>query len=121
MTIKASSFYAINADNELIATAGTGNTVPVGFTSTETLPVDDLNRVVIAGIGAGGGGGDAEYVFTQAIPSSTWTINHPLNKYPSITVVDSSKRLVEGDVQYVNTSQMIVTFSGSFSGSAYLN
>ena len=31
--------------------------------------------------------GDKNYIFTQVILSSTWVINHPLKKQPSVTVI----------------------------------
>lgn len=72
--------------------------------------------------GPPGSGGDANYVFNQSSPASTWTITHPLNKFPSVSIVDSSGRLVYGIVNYDSTSQVTVDFNGrSFSGKAYLN
>jgi hypothetical protein len=72
--------------------------------------------------GDGGSGGDLNYVFSQSSPASTWTITHPLNKFPSVSVIDSSGRLVYGVVNYDSTSQVTVDFNGrSFSGKAYLN
>lgn len=61
------------------------------------------------------------YVYTKAIPSATWIITHNLGKNPSVTVVDSADNLVEGDVVYDSNNQITVTFSGGFSGKAYLN
>jgi hypothetical protein len=61
------------------------------------------------------------YVFTQGTPASVWTINHNLGKFPSINVVDESNDEVVGDVNYTNNNQIVVTFSASFSGKAFLN
>lgn len=61
------------------------------------------------------------HVHNQIAPLSTWTIDHPLNKFPSVSIVDSAGNLVIGDVQYVSTSQVIVSFVAQFSGRAYLN
>lgn len=60
------------------------------------------------------------YVHTQATPTTTWTINHPLGGFPSVTVVDSAKTVVYGMVTYVSESQVVLTFSAPFSGNAYL-
>lgn len=62
-----------------------------------------------------------EYTHLQGSASNTWTINHNLGKYPSIMVVDSAGSVVIGDVSYVTINQIIVYFSGTFSGKAYLN
>jgi len=61
------------------------------------------------------------YIHDQIMSSSVWTINHTLNKFPSINIVDSAGSLVVGDVEYVNLSQIVVTFTAPFSGIAYLN
>lgn len=62
----------------------------------------------------------ARHVHTQGSPSTTWTINHSLGGYPSVSVVDSAKTVVFGEVQYASTSQVVVNFSAAFSGYAYL-
>jgi hypothetical protein len=62
------------------------------------------------------------YVHNQETPSDTWTIAHGLDKYPSVTVVDSSGRKVEGGVDYSGGLNVVtVDFNGAFSGKAYLN
>ena len=60
-------------------------------------------------------------VFEQAIPSNIWEIQHNLNKYPSVSIVDSAGSIVIGDVLYVDENFITITFSGGFSGKAYLN
>lgn len=61
------------------------------------------------------------YIHVQSLSSAVWTINHPLEKYPSVTIVDSAENVVYGDVVYITTTQIQVTFSAAFSGKAYLN
>lgn len=61
------------------------------------------------------------YIHTQSTPAATWTITHNLNKFPSVTVVDSANTEVIGDVQYTNNTTLTVAFSSAFSGKAYLN
>ena len=61
------------------------------------------------------------YVFTQGSPSSSWVITHSMNKYPSVTVIDSSNNTVEGEVVYSSLNSLTVNFSGGFSGKAYIN
>lgn len=60
------------------------------------------------------------HVHTQAVASSTWTINHTLDGKPSVTIVDSANTVVFGEVQYVSNSQVVVVFSAPFSGFAFL-
>jgi hypothetical protein len=61
------------------------------------------------------------YIHVQSIASDSWTINHPLDKFPSVTVVDSAENVVYGNVEYISKSEIIVTFSAAFGGKAYLN
>jgi len=61
------------------------------------------------------------YTFTQSTAASTWTINHNMARFPSVTVVDSSGNVVVGFQTYNNNNQIVLTFSAPFSGSAYLN
>jgi hypothetical protein len=64
---------------------------------------------------------DYTYTFTQSSPSDVWTITHNLDRYPSVSVVDSADNMVVGDVEYVDSNTIEITFCASFSGKAYLN
>jgi len=64
---------------------------------------------------------DISYVYTQSVPSNTWTIVHGLQFVPNITVVDSAGSVVEGDYSYPNENTVIATFAGGFTGKAYLS
>jgi hypothetical protein len=88
------------------------------FAAVEVYDADGNNLVPPTG---GGSGGDAFFPFVQSSPASTWTVAHGLGKYPSVTVVDSSGDVVWGDVHYVDANTVTLTFSGAFSGVAYLN
>lgn len=65
--------------------------------------------------------GDKHFLYEQAIPSNSWRINHNLDKYPSVSVVDSALNEVVGEVHYVDKNTVIVNFTSSFSGKAFLN
>jgi hypothetical protein len=65
-------------------------------------------------------GATIRHVHTQASVSATWTINHSLGGYPSVTVVDTASTVVYGEVSYISTTQVRVVFSAPFSGFAYL-
>ena len=70
--------------------------------------------------------GDITYTHNQSSTSDTWTITHNLNRFPSVTVVDSTNTIVIGTVVYNSANQLTITFfqAGSalaFSGKAYLN
>ena len=50
-----------------------------------------------------------------------WSINHNLNKFPSVTVVLSSGQKGYGDVTYVDNNNLTITFAGDESGKVYIN
>lgn len=64
---------------------------------------------------------DAFIEFKQQVPSAVWVLQHNLNKFPSVTIVDSSGEEVIGRVTYDDIQKVTVEFSGAFSGTAYLN
>tara|TARA_R110000822_G_scaffold63047_11_gene155165 strand:+ start:804 stop:1850 length:1047 start_codon:yes stop_codon:yes gene_type:complete len=64
---------------------------------------------------------DKNYVHTQGTSSTSWVVNHNLNKFPSVTVVDSAGTIVIGVVAYGSVNQSTLTFKASFSGKAYFN
>lgn len=68
-----------------------------------------------------GGDGDKSFIFTQATASSQWEIDHNLDKYPSVSIVDSGGNEVVGDVTYLTKNKLSVAFTAPFSGKAYLN
>lgn len=61
------------------------------------------------------------FVYTQATPAKTWIITHNLEKFPSITVVDSALTRVEGAYKYVDENTVQLEFSSAFTGKAFLN
>ena len=70
--------------------------------------------------------GDITYTNNQSSTSDTWTITHNLNRFPSVTVVDSANTVVIGTIVYNSINQLTITFfaGGSavaFQGKAYLN
>ena len=61
------------------------------------------------------------HIHNQTVSSSTWSITHNLNKYPSVSIVDSSNEEVIGEVEHINANSLTVKFSAPFSGKAFLN
>ena len=60
------------------------------------------------------------YAYTQAIPSSVWTITHNLNGHPTAVVFDSANNQCEGTFSYTDLNTMVITFTAAFSGTAYI-
>jgi hypothetical protein len=61
------------------------------------------------------------HIHNQTVSSSTWSITHNLNKFPSVSIVDSSNAEVIGEVEHINANSLTVKFSAPFSGKAFLN
>ena len=61
------------------------------------------------------------YTFTQPVPSASWSVTHNMNKFPSVTIVDSAGNIVEGETVYNTLNTCTLNFQGSFSGKAYFN
>ena len=64
---------------------------------------------------------DKTFVFTQGVPALVWNINHNLNKFPSVSVVDTSNTNVFSQVDYVDSNNLTITNTAQFAGKAYLN
>jgi len=64
---------------------------------------------------------DKKYTHNQIVPSTTWTINHPLEKFASVFVVDSAGTVVQGVIVMVTANQIVIDFKYAFAGTAFLN
>jgi hypothetical protein len=71
--------------------------------------------------------GDQNHTHTQGAANNTWTIDHNLNKYPNVTVVDDNDEPIEGFVlTYVTAMQLTLKFYvggvlSAVEGKAYIN
>jgi hypothetical protein len=63
---------------------------------------------------------DIAYTHTQAVSSATWTINHNLGFNPVAVVLDSGGTQCEGSITYPTVNRMVITFTGAFTGVAYI-
>ena len=86
---------------------------------TETKP--SIIEIGIIGPQGPPGPPGTTYIHHQQVAAKTWRVEHDLGGYPSVTVVDSSGRYVIGDVQYIDKNTILISFSASFAGKAYLN
>lgn len=82
--------------------------------------IDKLERDRAAG-GGGAGGGDLSFFYDQTTAAAVWNINHGLNKFPSVTVVDSAGNQLWTTVKYIDANNVQVIFAGATAGRAYLN
>ena len=61
------------------------------------------------------------YTHTQGTSSAVWVVAHNLGWHPNVTVQDSGGSIVEGEIAYTNNNSLTITFTGAFSGKAYLS
>lgn len=61
------------------------------------------------------------FEYSQSVASDIWFISHNMLKFPSVTIVDSSGREVDGEVRHINNKSLECRFTQPFSGKAYLN
>jgi len=64
---------------------------------------------------------NSNFVYNQGVPADVWTIIHSLDKFPSVTVIDSAGTQVEGNIDYIDNTKLTITFNAGFSGKATLN
>ena len=64
---------------------------------------------------------DLHLVHVQDEPSTVWTVEHALDKYPSITIVDDNGYVIFGEIQYINMMKIIITFSEAVTGRVFCN
>ncbi len=115
------------AEYLVIETPGPSETVEIVNPALDLVEVTEQGPTGAQGAqGPAGPQGDpglsgANYVHAQMVPAATWNITHNLNRYPSVTVVDSAGSVVIGAVTYVSPDVVSIEFSAAFSGNAYLN
>lgn len=72
--------------------------------------------------------GDKNILHTQSSSSATWTVNHNMGKYPSVSIVECDPTanevdgdLVIGEVTYNSINQLTIKFASDIRGVAYIN
>ena len=99
MSIRQGNRIIANKTTPTVYTAGNGISINNGVISTT-----------------------AKFVYTNSSPQSTeWRIVHNLNNYPSVTVVDSSGKVVECCVEYEGPNVCVISMNNPCTGTAYLN
>jgi hypothetical protein len=71
--------------------------------------------------GPPGPAGDSSFVFTQDVAATIWAITHNLNRFPSLTLVDTAGDEMETDFRYIDSNNIEVIFNIASTGIAYLN
>ena len=64
---------------------------------------------------------DKTFEFDQGQPALVWTIQHNLNKFPSVSVVDTANTVVNSQINYIDKNNITINNTAQFAGKAYLN
>lgn len=64
---------------------------------------------------------DKNYIHEQIQAANIWIVQHNLNKYPAVSVVDTGKNEIVGDIKHIDKNNLTINFSHAFSGMAFLN
>lgn len=97
------------------------NTVTVtenGGSTVVTVPV--TNTVTAVTQGPQGPAGGSAFVYQQAAPAATWTINHNLGYKPSVELLDAGSQEIDGEVAHPTDNQTVVTLNPASAGLARL-
>lgn len=62
----------------------------------------------------------SSFEFVQSTPTGVWLITHSLGYNPQVVIVDFSGHNLTGQIQYINTNTLQITFTSLLSGKAYL-
>jgi hypothetical protein len=65
--------------------------------------------------------GNDTFTYQASSASTQWVITHNLDRYPSVTIVDSAGTQFWADVTYTSLNTIEVNFAFPMSGYAYLN
>ncbi len=101
-------------------------TVEIIENNSQVVLQEETVEIVIGETGPQGPAGTLDsvllgYTHIQNSASTTWSITHGLGFTPNITVVDSGGTVVEGSYNYPDANTVVLSFSSSFSGKAYLS
>ena len=67
------------------------------------------------------GAQDLSFEFAQASAATTWTVNHNLGKFPSVTIKLSDGTVGQAVITHTNKNTLTISFSADTSGIAYMN
>jgi hypothetical protein len=64
---------------------------------------------------------DKNYVHTQSTPSTQWVINHNMNKFPNVAIIDENNNTIWTEVVYNDLNTITINFNSAMSGTVTLN
>jgi hypothetical protein len=123
-TTLVDSILTQNANPGGTTLAVTGNLYVTGALRDSTNKPGALGEVLkstVTGTEWGNVNSTTEVIPFNNVTTITATHTGALGTFPSITVVNNNNIVVYGEVAYVNTTQLTVTFASAQTGTLYLN
>lgn len=96
---------------EIVGTLKTGDVLRFNADNSKFVPESAFSN----------NNGSADYVHNQYISSNIWNISHNLNRFPNVYIEDSSHQQVIGSINYIDSNNIVINFSFSISGKAFLS
>ena len=106
------SQFGIYTWNTAALNAGDANFSDIGVTYVNgngTLKVNQDYFISLLQYDTAATAGDKN--FTELVSlSTTWTVNHNLNKFPAVSILDTAGTEIYGQIEYVSLTQVVITF-----------
>lgn len=67
-----------------------------------------------------GSGSDKTFI-QQFVNESTLVVEHHLDKYPAVQIIDSAGDQIEATIKHIDSDSLVASFSSPFSGSIFCN
>ncbi len=99
----------------------TGGSTSINTPDISVNPITVKQEIINVTVGGITAASDAHFVFSQEVVSRVWEVEHNLNKYPSVTIVDAGGNILYTEVEYIDKNNLEVRFEASTSGKAYMN
>ncbi len=117
------SQFGIYAWNSAALNTGDANFSDIGVTYVNgngTLKANQDYFISLLQYDTAAASGDKNFTETVSL-SNTWTVNHNLNKYPAVSVLDTAGTEIYGQIDYVSLTQVVITFVLPVAGTVTCN
>ena len=126
------NFYLESATSSRVNSVGTSNTTFIDMTPTSPATGDVVITSTLSATGTPDNTkflrgdntwaeADKTFTFVQSSSSTDWSIQHNMDKFPAVVVVNNNNVVMYGNITYTDTNNLTINFSAGFSGKAYLN
>ncbi len=114
--------HELNSYPEVVIIDADGNRVYCDLIYHNNSTVEAIFKEDISGIAALTSTKLPQVEFIQFEANSIWSIQHNLNRYPDVIILDSSmdNTRIYGDIKYIDNNSLVVLFNSALTGRLYL-